>query len=39
MQIADRLYGVTMPERGISKVIGVDIAEIDAKKNELTDTE
>ena len=39
MQIADRLYGVTMPERGVSKVIGVDIAEIDAKKNELTDTE
>ena len=39
MQIADRLYGVTMPERGISKIIGVDIADIDAKKNELTDTE
>lgn len=39
MQIADRLYGVTMPERGISKIIGVDIADIEAKKNELTDTE
>ena len=39
MQIADRLYGVTMPERGISKVICVDIAEIESKKNELTDTD
>jgi chromosome segregation protein len=39
MQIADRLYGVTMPERGISRVICVDIAEMDAKKHELTDTD
>ncbi len=39
MQIADRLYGVTMPERGISKVICVDVSEIDARKNELTDTD
>ncbi len=39
MQIADRLYGVTMPERGISKIICVDVSEIDARKNELTDTD
>ena len=39
MQIADRLYGVTMQEKGISKVICVDIAEVEAKKQELTDTD
>ena len=39
MQIADRLYGVTMQEKGISKVICVDIAEVESKKQELTDTD
>lgn len=39
MQIADRLYGVTMPERGISKVICVDVSEIESKKNLLTDSD
>ncbi len=37
MQIADRLYGVTMPQKGVSKVICVDIAEMETKKMELTD--
>ena len=39
MHIADRLYGVTMPERGISKVICVDISEIESKKHILTDSD
>ncbi len=39
MQIADRLYGVTMPERGISKVICVDVSEIESHKHMLTDSE
>ena len=37
MQIADRLYGVTMPERGISKVIAMDVNEIESKNKEFTD--
>ncbi len=37
MQIADRLYGVTMPERGISKVIALDVNEIESKGKEFTD--
>ena len=37
MQIADRLYGVTMPERGISKVIAMDVNEIETKNKEFTD--
>ncbi len=37
MQIADRLYGVTMPERGISKVIALDVNDIEAKSKEFTD--
>ena len=37
MQIADRLYGVTMPERGISKVIPLDIGEMESKSKEFTD--
>ncbi len=39
MHIADRLYGVTMPERGISKIICVDISEIESKKHMLTDSD
>ena len=34
MNAADRLYGVTMPERGISKVLELDIGEISKKKGE-----
>jgi chromosome segregation protein len=37
MEIADRLYGVTMPERGISKIIALDINEIESKQKELLD--
>ncbi len=37
MQIADRLYGVTMPERGISRVIALDVNEIESKNKEFTD--
>ena len=33
MEAADRLYGVTMPERGISKVLMLDVADI-AKNKE-----
>jgi len=35
MNAADRLYGVTMPESGISKVIEVNVNEIADKKGEL----
>ena len=34
MEAANRLYGVTMPERGISKVLELDINEISKKKGE-----
>ena len=37
MNAADRLYGVTMPESGISKVITVDVSEIANKKGGLWD--
>ena len=32
MEAANRLYGVTMPERGISKVLALDVASIAGKK-------
>ncbi len=34
MEAANMLYGVTMPERGISKVLAIDVAEIAKKKGE-----
>ena len=34
MEAANRLYGVTMPERGISKVLELDVEEISKKKGE-----
>lgn len=34
MEAADRLYGVTMPERGISKVLVLSIADISKEKGE-----
>ena len=37
MQIADRLYGVTMPERGISRVIALDMIEMESRSKEFTD--
>lgn len=37
MEIAERLYGVTMPEKGISRVIGINVDEIDTVQKELLD--
>ncbi len=37
MEIGDRLYGVTMPQRGISQAIEVDVSEIEGKQKELLD--
>ena len=34
MEAANRLYGVTMPERGISKVLELDVADISKKKGD-----
>ena len=34
MEAANRLYGVTMPERGISKVLELDINDISKKKGD-----
>ena len=34
MEAANRLYGVTMPEHGISKVLALDVAEISKAKGE-----
>jgi chromosome segregation ATPase len=33
MESANRLYGVTMPEHGISKILSLNVADI-AKKKE-----
>lgn len=35
MEAADRLYGVTMPTKGISKILSVDIGEIEQKIGKL----
>ncbi len=37
MEAADCLYGVTMPERGISRVLTLDINDIESRKRELGD--
>lgn len=34
MEAANRIYGVTMPQRGISKVLELDVADISKKKGE-----
>ncbi len=34
MEIGNRLYGITMPERGISRAVLLDVAEIEKKKKE-----
>ena len=34
MEAANRLYGVTMPERGLSKVLELDIGDISKKKGD-----
>jgi chromosome segregation ATPase len=35
MEVAEKLYGVTMPVKGISKVLSVDIDEIEEKLGKL----
>ncbi len=35
MEVGDRLYGITMPERGISRAVPFDISEIESKQKEL----
>lgn len=35
IEAADRIYGVTMPERGVSRVFALDIKEIESKKEEV----
>ncbi len=37
MEIGDRLYGITMPQRGISQAIELNINEIEGKQKELLD--
>ena len=37
MEVADRLYGVTMPQRGISQAIELNVNEIEGKQEELLD--
>ena len=34
MEAANRLYGVTMPEHGISKVLALDVGEISKAKGD-----
>ena len=35
MDAADRLYGITMPLKGISRILSVDVGEIEEYKKEL----
>ena len=37
MEIGDRLYGITMPQRGISQAIELNVSEIEGKEKELLD--
>ncbi len=37
MEIGDRLYGVTMPQRGISQAIELNVNEIEGRQKELLD--
>ena len=37
MEVGDRLYGVTMPQRGISQAIELNVNEIESKQKELLD--
>ena len=37
MEVGDRLYGVTMPQRGISQAIELNVSEIEGKQKELLD--
>jgi len=35
MDVADRLYGVTMPQKGISKVLTINVSEIEKFKKDM----
>lgn len=35
MEVGDRLYGITMPERGVSRALPLDVSEIESKQKEL----
>ena len=37
MEIGDRLYGVTMPQRGISQAIELNVNEIEGKQGDILD--
>ncbi len=37
MEIGDRLYGVTMPQRGISQAIELNVSEIEGNQKEILD--
>ena len=37
MEIGDRLYGITMPQRGISQAIELNVNEIEGREKELLD--
>ncbi len=37
MEVGDRLYGVTMPQRGISQAIELNVNEIEGRQKELLD--
>ena len=37
MEVGNRLYGVTMPQRGISQAIELNVNEIEGKQEELLD--
>ena len=37
MEIADCLYGVTMPERGISKILSLNVNDIEKYKGDSWD--
>ncbi len=37
MEAADRMYGVTMPEQGVSRVIALNVTDFETRSNELGD--